>query len=47
MLGEHMLVFSLVEALITALVIRYFQKNNPELLLATDPAGTRLRAKEA
>ena len=47
MLGEHMLVFSLVEALITALVIRYFQKNNPELLLATDPAGARLRAKEA
>jgi cobalt/nickel transport system permease protein len=32
MVGEHMLVFSLVEAMITALVIKYFQKNNPAML---------------
>jgi cobalt/nickel transport system permease protein len=32
MLGEHMLVFSIVEAVVTALVIKYFQKNNPEML---------------
>lgn len=32
MLGEHMVVFSIVEAVVTALVIKYFQKNNPEML---------------
>ena len=32
MVGEHMLVFGLVEAMVTALVIKYFQKNNPEML---------------
>ena len=32
MLGEHMMVFSIVEAVVTALVIKYFQKNNPEML---------------
>jgi cobalt/nickel transport system permease protein len=32
MLGEHMLLFSIVEAVVTAAVIKYFQKNNPEML---------------
>ena len=32
MLGEHLLVFGWVEAIVTALVIRYLQKNSPELL---------------
>jgi cobalt/nickel transport system permease protein len=32
MVGEHMLVFGLVEALVTALVIKYFQKNDPAML---------------
>jgi cobalt/nickel transport system permease protein len=32
MLGEHMIVFSFIEAVVTALVIKYFQKNNPEML---------------
>lgn len=33
MLGGHLLLFGFVEALITALVIKYFQKNNPEMLM--------------
>ncbi len=32
MVGEHMLVFSFVEALVTVLVIKYFQKNDPTML---------------
>ena len=32
MLGEHILVFGWVEALVTALVIKYLQKQAPELL---------------
>lgn len=32
MVGEHALVFGFAEALVTALVIRYFQKNDPEML---------------
>lgn len=32
MVGEHMLIFALVEAMITTLVIKYFQKNNPGML---------------
>jgi len=32
MLGEHMLVFGWVEALITALVVKYLQKEDPSLL---------------
>jgi cobalt/nickel transport system permease protein len=32
MLGEHMLVFGWVEAIVTALVIKYLQKQAPELL---------------
>jgi len=32
MLGGHLL-FGIVEALVTALVIKYFQKNNPEMLM--------------
>jgi len=32
MVGQHLLLFGIVEALITALVIKYFQKNNPEML---------------
>ncbi len=32
MAGEHLLVFGFAEALVTALVIKYFQKNDPEML---------------
>ena len=32
MLGEHMLIFGWVEAIVTALVIKYLQKHSPELL---------------
>jgi cobalt/nickel transport system permease protein len=32
MLGEHMLVFGWVEAVVTALVVKYLQKQAPELL---------------
>ncbi|MBU1153761.1 cobalt transporter CbiM [bacterium] len=32
MLGEHLLVFGWVEAIVTALVIKYLQKQSPELL---------------
>jgi len=32
MLGEHLLVFGWVEAIVTALVIKYLQKHAPELL---------------
>jgi cobalt/nickel transport system permease protein len=32
MATEHLLLFGFIEALITALVIKYFQKNNPEIL---------------
>jgi cobalt/nickel transport system permease protein len=33
MMGGHLLLFGFVEALVTALVIKYFQKNNPEMLV--------------
>ncbi|MDD5155209.1 MAG: cobalt transporter CbiM [Candidatus Omnitrophica bacterium] len=36
MLGEHMLIFGWVEALITALVIKYLQKQDPSLLEAQE-----------
>jgi cobalt/nickel transport system permease protein len=32
MLGEHLLVFGWIEAIVTALVIKYLQKHSPELL---------------
>ena len=32
MLGEHMLVFGWVEVIVTALVVKYLQKQSPELL---------------
>lgn len=32
MLGEHLLIFGWIEALVTALVIKYLQKQNPTLL---------------
>jgi cobalt/nickel transport system permease protein len=32
MLGEHLLFFSFVEALVTGLIFGYLQKNNPEML---------------
>ncbi|MCX5714201.1 MAG: cobalt transporter CbiM [Candidatus Omnitrophica bacterium] len=32
MVGEHMLIFGWVEAIVTALVIKYLQKQSPELL---------------
>ena len=34
MLGGHLLIFGWVEAIVTALVIKYLQKNSPELLIA-------------
>jgi len=33
MLGEHLLVFGWVEAIVTALVIKYLQKQTPEILV--------------
>jgi cobalt/nickel transport system permease protein len=33
MLGEHLLVFGWVEAIVTALVVRYLQSHSPELLV--------------
>jgi len=33
MLGEHLLVFGWAETLVTALVMKYLQKNSPELLI--------------
>jgi cobalt/nickel transport system permease protein len=32
MLGEHLLIFGWVEAIVTALVIKYLQRQNPDLL---------------
>jgi len=32
MLGEHMLVFGFVEAVVTVLVVKYLQKQDPDLL---------------
>lgn len=32
MLGEHLLIFGWVEAIVTALVIKYLQKHSPELI---------------
>jgi len=32
MLGEHLLIFGWVEAIVTALVVKYLQKHSPELL---------------
>jgi len=34
MLGEHMLIFGWVEAMVTALVVKYLQKHDPSLLEA-------------
>jgi cobalt/nickel transport system permease protein len=36
MLGEHILIFGWVEAIVTALVIKYLQKQSPELLQVKD-----------
>ncbi len=33
MLGEHLLIFGWVEAIVTAMVIKYLQKHSPELLI--------------
>jgi len=33
MLGEHLLIFGWIEALVTALVLKYLQKQSPELIL--------------
>ena len=33
MLGEHLLIFGWLEALVSALVIKYLQKQAPELLI--------------
>jgi len=32
MVGEHLLIFGLIEAIVTALVIKYLQRQAPELL---------------
>ena len=32
MVGEHLLVFGWIEAIVTALVVKYLQKHEPELL---------------
>jgi cobalt/nickel transport system permease protein len=37
---EHLFLFGIVEAMVTALVIRYFQKNDPEML------GKSIRSQE-
>lgn len=34
MMGEHLLVFGFIEAIITALVVKYLQRQDPSLLLA-------------
>lgn len=44
MMGEHMLVFGWVEAIVTALVIKYLQKQAPELLDPSVNAQGRGRA---
>jgi cobalt/nickel transport system permease protein len=36
MMGEHLLIFGWVEAVVTALVVKYLQKNSPELLSGRD-----------
>jgi cobalt/nickel transport system permease protein len=45
MAGEHLLLFGFVEAAVTALVIKYFQKNNPEMLGIEKPAGAPRRTE--
>lgn len=42
MLGEHLLFFSVLEALVTGLIFSYLQKNNPEIL-----ADKKARAAKA
>ena len=37
MLGEHLLIFGWVEAIVTALVVKYLQKQSPELLQDEEP----------
>lgn len=39
MLGEHMLIFGWVEAIVTALVVKYLQKQDPHLLEAQEVAA--------
>lgn len=39
MLSEHLLVFGWVEALVTALVVKYLQKQDPSLLKAAEGVG--------
>jgi cobalt/nickel transport system permease protein len=39
MIGEHLLIFGWVEALVTALVVKYIQKQSPELLRDTKIAA--------
>jgi ABC-type Co2+ transport system permease subunit len=34
MLGEHLLIFGWVEAIVTAGVVKYLQKQSPELIKA-------------
>ncbi|MDD5618631.1 MAG: cobalt transporter CbiM [Candidatus Omnitrophica bacterium] len=36
MLGEHMLIFGWVEAIVTAMVIKYLQKQDPDILEVTE-----------
>jgi len=39
MLGEHLLIFGWVEAIVTAMVIKYLQNNSPELLIELSLRG--------
>jgi cobalt/nickel transport system permease protein len=41
MLGEHLLFFSVLEALVTGLIFAYLQKNNPELLADKKPGKAK------
>ena len=43
MVGEHILIFGWVEAVVTALVIRYLQKQAPELLQGGEARSWKLR----
>jgi cobalt/nickel transport system permease protein len=44
MMGPHLLVASVVEALVTGAIVAYLQRANQPLLMLTTPAGARERA---
>jgi len=45
MLGEHLLVFGWIEAVVTALVVKFLQKQDPSLLQAALEAGAHSEAQ--